>query len=96
MNRPAPRLEPPTREILERTADPRSLPAGLILLDHGISPYDVPMRGDAFEPTGYLVVTEFTDTGEILCERRPWPDVETWNALQPHLEQTRAYLEGRI
>jgi hypothetical protein len=96
MNRPLRRITPPTADELRASADPRSLDAALILHEHGISPYDIPMRDDALEPDGYLVATEINDEDEILAERRPWPDTEVWEALQPHLDQTRAYLGGRI
>lgn len=93
--RPMKRIPMPTVAEYRQHADPRGIEAGLVLLQHGISPYDVPMRGDAFTEQGYLVVAGF-EGDEIVSERRPWPDVQTWNDLQPHLEHTIAYLEGRI
>jgi hypothetical protein len=92
---PIKRIPVPTVAEYRQHADPRGLAAGLVLLEHGISPYDVPMRGDAFTEQGYLVIVG-TDGTDLVSERRPWPDVQTWNALQPHLQQTIAYLEGRI
>lgn len=87
---PAKRFAPPTREHIAGSARPEERAPALLLLEHGVNPFDVPGSDsglEVFTPEGYLEVQGYDLTiGEQLAARRPYPDGLTWEDMRRALE----------